>query len=119
MARVLLAAGVRAAGDPEVSPELGSPGILGFVFTFLLALALVGLALLLVRQLRRVDRRAAALPPDPFSTTATSEQVGALTPGSSDVSEGRAATSEQGGVRAPGSSDAAGGGEGEGRRERP
>ena len=41
-----------------VDPNLGSPGILGFVFTFVLALALIALVLSLARQLRKVDRNA-------------------------------------------------------------
>ena len=40
---------------------LGSPGFLGFVFTFVLALAVVFLFLSLTKQLRVVDRRAKAL----------------------------------------------------------
>jgi len=39
----------------------GSPGFLGFVFTFLLAVAAVLLFLSLTKQLRRVDRRAKQL----------------------------------------------------------
>ena len=42
----------------QVDPNLGSPGILGFVFTFALALVLIGLALSLTRHLRKVDRNA-------------------------------------------------------------
>jgi hypothetical protein len=39
----------------------GSPGFIGFVVTFLLALAAVGLFLSLTKQLRVVDRRAKQL----------------------------------------------------------
>ena len=57
------------APDPSPSPSdvtidgtpLGSPGFLGFVFTFGLALAVVFLFLSLTKQLRIVDRRAQAL----------------------------------------------------------
>ncbi|WP_029291760.1 hypothetical protein [Cellulomonas sp. HZM] len=42
----------------------GSPGFLGFVFTFVLALAAAGLFLSLTKQLRKVDRRAKALGDD-------------------------------------------------------
>ena len=60
---------VLAAPDPSPSPSdvtidgtpLGSPGFLGFVFTFGLALAVVFLFLSLTKQLRIVDRRAKAL----------------------------------------------------------
>jgi hypothetical protein len=37
--------------------SLGSPGITGFIVTFLVALALIGLFLSLTRHLRIVDRR--------------------------------------------------------------
>lgn len=58
-----------AAAAPSPSPsdvlvsdsEGGSPGFLGFVFTFALAVACVGLFLSLTRQLRVVDRRAKQL----------------------------------------------------------
>jgi hypothetical protein len=41
-----------------VAPTLGSPGFVGFLFTFLLAAALIALAWSLTRQLRKVDRNA-------------------------------------------------------------
>ncbi len=78
--------------DPSVTPDDGgSPGFLGFVFTFALAVVLILLALSLARQLRKVNRNA---PPDeppaepeaPASTT--SEQLGGRAPTSSDVAEG-------------------------------
>jgi hypothetical protein len=54
------------AATPEPSPSptaqavgSGSPGFLGFVFTFLLAVAAVLLFLSLTRHLRKVSRRAA------------------------------------------------------------
>lgn len=40
----------------------GSPGFVGFVVTFALALAAAGLFLSLTKHLRRVDRRARELP---------------------------------------------------------
>jgi len=72
--------------DPEVSPELGSPGIVGFVFTFVLAVALVVLALSLAKQLRKVDRHARTLdPPDSAPPSAASALDGAVTPTSADA----------------------------------
>ena len=52
--------------EPSPSPSgvsidathAGSPGVLGFVFTFLVAIAAVFLFLSLTKQMRRVDRRA-------------------------------------------------------------
>lgn len=62
MARTIVAAAVTPSPTPspaiQVDPNLGSPGILGFVFTFALALVLIGLALSLTRHLRKVDRNA-------------------------------------------------------------
>jgi len=44
---------------PTATPatSLGSPGITGFIVTFVLAVALIGLFLSLTRHLRIVDRR--------------------------------------------------------------
>ncbi len=51
-----------ATPSPAVeSTSGGSPGFIGFVVTFALALAAAGLFLSLTRQLRRVDRRAQQL----------------------------------------------------------
>ena len=69
---------ILAAPDPSPSPSdvtidgtpLGSPGFLGFVFTFGLALAVVFLFLSLTKQLRIVDRRAKALGLDDDDRTA-------------------------------------------------
>ena len=55
--------------EPSPSPtdvsidatHAGSPGFLGFVFTFLVAIAAVFLFLSLTKQMRRVDRRAKQL----------------------------------------------------------
>ena len=55
--------------EPSPSPtdvsidasNAGSPGFLGFVFTFLVAIAAVFLFLSLTKQMRRVDRRAKQL----------------------------------------------------------
>ncbi|HEX5331899.1 MAG TPA: hypothetical protein VFW79_04580 [Cellulomonas sp.] len=44
-----------------VATSLGSPGITGFVVTFVLAIALIGLFLSLTRHLRIVDRRSRQL----------------------------------------------------------
>jgi hypothetical protein len=43
---------------PQADPGLGSPGFIGFVFTFGLALVVIGLALLMTRELRKVNRNA-------------------------------------------------------------
>jgi hypothetical protein len=67
VSRVLLSG--LALADPSPSPSgvditdaaKGSPGFIGFVVTFLLALAAVGLFLSLTKQLRVVDRRAKQL----------------------------------------------------------
>jgi hypothetical protein len=42
---------------PVTATSLGSPGITGFIVTFVLAVALIGLFLSLTRHLRIVDRR--------------------------------------------------------------
>lgn len=65
----MIAALLLAVPTPSPSPSdvnidgspVGSPGFLGFVFTFLLAVALVFLFLSLTKQMRIVDRRAKAL----------------------------------------------------------
>ena len=49
------------SGVAVTASQGGSPGFLGFVFTFLLAVALVFLFLSLTKQLRVVDRRAKKL----------------------------------------------------------
>ncbi len=55
--------GLAGAVTPTPSPtgsaatSLGSPGITGFIVTFVLAVALIGLFLSLTRHLRIVDRR--------------------------------------------------------------
>ncbi|GEL94917.1 hypothetical protein [Cellulomonas composti] len=54
----LLLAVTPSPGTTSVPAGGGSPGFLGFVFTFALAIAAVFLFLSLTRQLRRVDRRA-------------------------------------------------------------
>ncbi|WP_053071634.1 hypothetical protein [Cellulomonas sp. A375-1] len=61
-----LTALVLAVPAPSPSPVVestsgGSPGFIGFVVTFALALAAAGLFLSLTRHLRRVDRRAQQL----------------------------------------------------------
>ena len=48
--------------DLSIDPtQGGSPGFLGFVFTFLVAIAALFLFLSLTKQMRRVDRRAKQL----------------------------------------------------------
>lgn len=96
--------------DPKVTPDDGgSPGFLGFVFTFAVALALVGLILSMRRHLRTVDRNARLQPPIP---TSTSEQVVAQATTSSDVGSGEGGTSEQVVAQDTTSSDVADGAEG-------
>lgn len=60
MTAALLVAAPAPSPTPavQVDPNLGSPGILGFVFTFVLALVLIALVLSLSRHLRTVDRNA-------------------------------------------------------------
>ena len=59
---VLAAAPSPSPSDVELTePGAGSPGFLGFVVTFLLAVAAIGLFLSLTKQLRVVDRRAKQL----------------------------------------------------------
>lgn len=61
---------VRLAATPSPSPlevplsEQASPGVLGFLVTFAVAVAAILLALSLTRHLRVVDRRAAQLARD-------------------------------------------------------
>jgi hypothetical protein len=43
---------------PQADPSLGSPGFVGFLFTFLLAAAVIALVWSMSRQLRKVDRNA-------------------------------------------------------------
>lgn len=62
VARVLAATPSPSPSDVELTaPGGGSPGFLGFVVTFLLAVAAIGLFLSLTKQLRVVDRRAKQL----------------------------------------------------------
>ena len=93
--------------QPQVAPTLGSPGFVGFLFTFLLAAALIALAWSLTRQLRKVDRNArlkaaaeegaadnpepddsAAVPATTATPSATSERSGPPAPDRSDAEEG-------------------------------
>lgn len=48
----------RLPGPTIESPEEGSPGLLGFVVTFLLAAAVIALAVSFSRRMRRADHRA-------------------------------------------------------------
>jgi hypothetical protein len=78
--------------DVSIDPShAGSPGFLGFVFTFLVAIAAVFLFLSLTKQMRRVDRRAKQLgldeeAGDPFADDA---QVEADVPVDDDDEPGR------------------------------
>ena len=75
----------------QVDPDLGSPGILGFVFTFVLALVLIALVLSMSRHLRKVDRNArlsAAADDEPAPSSGTSAHMAAPATTSADVSEG-------------------------------
>ncbi|WP_343035222.1 gamma-glutamyltransferase [Cellulomonas septica] len=59
---LLAAAPSPSPSDVELTaPGGGSPGFIGFVVTFLLAVAAIGLFLSLTKQLRKVDRRARQL----------------------------------------------------------
>jgi hypothetical protein len=60
MLALLLAAtpGPSPSPLPQADPSLGSPGFIGFVFTFVLAVVVIGLGLLMTRELRKVNRRA-------------------------------------------------------------
>jgi len=59
----------------------GSPGFIGFVVTFLLALAAVGLFLSLTKQLRVVDRRAKQLGLDDDDADAPHQDRGVIDAG--------------------------------------
>ena len=72
----LLAASVQA--ETTVA-DAGSPGILGFVATFVLALAVIGLMLSLTRHLRRVA--ASPEPPEPDDGTLDDGAAGDAGPG--------------------------------------
>lgn len=62
VAAMLAAAPSPSPSDVELTaPGGGSPGFIGFVVTFLLAVAAIGLFLSLTKQLRIVDRRAKQL----------------------------------------------------------
>ena len=60
-----------------VATSLGSPGITGFVVTFVLAIALIGLFLSLTRHLRIVDRRARQLEEQDASAAEVDPEPGA------------------------------------------
>ncbi|CAN5417993.1 hypothetical protein BH11ACT1_BH11ACT1_24220 [soil metagenome] len=60
-----------------VATSLGSPGITGFVVTFVLAIALIGLFLSLTRHLRIVDRRARQLEEQDVSAAEAGPEPGA------------------------------------------
>ena len=65
MIHLLLIEPSPSPSDLSIDPSQGgSPGFLGFVFTFLLAIAAVFLFLSLTKQMRRVDRNARRLGPD-------------------------------------------------------
>jgi hypothetical protein len=58
----LLVAPSPSPTDVSIDPtRAGSPGFLGFLFTFLVAIAALFLFLSLTKQMRRVDRRAKQL----------------------------------------------------------
>ncbi len=73
--------------DVSIDPtQAGSPGFLGFVFTFLLAVAALALFLSLTKQMRRVDRRAKQLgldepKGDPFADDPPHLDVGVIDAG--------------------------------------
>lgn len=73
----------------------GSPGFLGFVFTFALAVACVGIFLSLTRQLRRVDRRAKQLEAREQGASHDGE---AAAPGAVDGDEGAEGAADARGV---------------------
>ena len=101
----LTSAAVAAPSPPptpaaQVDPTFGSPGILGFVFTFLVALALIGLVMSLARQLRRVDRNArlaAVTEHSADSRSAASEGSAAGATNPSDATRSTAARDGEGG----------------------
>ncbi len=71
LTRLALAAPSPSPSGVEITDAAkGSPGFIGFVVTFLLALAAVGLFLSLTKQLRVVDRRAKQLGLDDDDTAA-------------------------------------------------
>lgn len=82
MTRVLAAVGRTVT----TTPDAGSPGILGFVATFLLALAVIGLMLSLTRHVRRVA--ASPEPPDPDGAAPDGAAPDAHAPGEAAPGEG-------------------------------
>ena len=57
-APVLVGAGLVRAAEEEFDPDVVTPGVWGFVFTFLVMLVVVLLVLDMVRRIRRVNYRA-------------------------------------------------------------
>lgn len=79
LVRVVAATPSPSPSDVELTtPGGGSPGFIGFVVTFLLAVAAIGLFLSLTRHLRVVDRRAKqlGLDDDAADTPATDDGAG-------------------------------------------
>ncbi|GCD20578.1 hypothetical protein CTKZ_21400 [Cellulomonas algicola] len=94
---LLAAAPSPSPSDVELTaPGGGSPGFLGFVVTFLLAVAAIGLFLSLTKQLRKVDRRAKQLGLDDDGTgddtTARGDGGATDAPDASDRPDGPGAT---------------------------
>ncbi|HEY5553911.1 MAG TPA: hypothetical protein VIK43_03175 [Cellulomonas sp.] len=76
---------------PTATPatSLGSPGITGFIVTFVLAVALIGLFLSLTRHLRIVDRRSRQREEEDAAAAGTEAGVVLPMPDADDEAGGR------------------------------
>jgi len=109
---VLTAAPSPSPSDVELTdPGAGSPGFLGFVVTFLLAVAAIGLFLSLTKQLRVVDRRAKQLGLDDAAASDAESDADAT-----DESDGPDDAAPGGGTARGGTSGSGGPTHGEARR---
>ena len=107
----VLTAATPAPGSQDVNPtDGGSPGFVGFVFTFVLAVLVIGLMVLFVRGMRRMEHNAGRL------SGGEDASPGALADGADDGVHDDRATDADAGEDRPDGSDAADAG---GRAARP
>lgn len=117
---------VPSAAEPSPSPstveippeDQTSPGLLGFLVTFAVAVAVIALAFSLVRHLRVVERNARRLEEEDAATApgdAATAVSGTAAPGTAAASPDGEASGDRPGPAGP----AAGGGTAPGDRDRP
>ena len=83
LATWVLTAATPAPGSQDVNPTNGgSPGLAGFLFTFALAIVVIGLAISLVRGMRRMERNSRHLetPDEAAGSTAPSAPTAPTAP---------------------------------------